>query len=156
MKGVQTGGDGYTTIISISDWISFSPSGYRIQRKLYVMMWKNLVQHCTPLWCSASLQLSLSTVYRLSLTLICPAWIIRRSERAPHFTHNNLISLPLAQGQNRGETRRVLKAGGLITWWWGVCVCVCVCVCIRGPSYVEVPRYLSFLVIKFREAFKAY
>lgn len=125
---VQAGGHGYASLISISDWISLSPSGYMIQRKLYVMMWKNLVQYCnpstpTPPWCSMSLQLSLSAVYHLSLTLICPAWIVRRSERAPYFTHNYLISQPLAQDQNRGEARRVPKAGAPITWW---CVYVCV------------------------------
>lgn len=102
-----------------------------------------------PPWCSMSLQLYLSAVYHLSLTLICPAWIVRRSERAPYFTHNYLISQPLAQDQNRGEAQRVLKAGAPITWW-------CVYVCVRALCCIEAVGYLSYLVNKCRVALRSW
>lgn len=40
-----------------------------------------------------------------------------RHERSAHFTHNNLISQPLAWGQSWGQAPSALEAGDPITWW---------------------------------------
>lgn len=72
----QTGGDGYTSMISISDWITFPP-----HRKLYA-------EEFSPVLCPPVSYLSAPSI--VCLTLICPACIIGRSQRSPYFTHNNL------------------------------------------------------------------
>lgn len=58
---------------------------------------------------------------------------MRGSQRSAHFTHNNLISQPLAWGQNWGQARSARKAGGPITWWW---VCMCMCMRVWGAFSV--------------------
>lgn len=88
----------YASVISISGWIS-TPSG--VVLTLFFFNEEECSAVCCALTFSLTHRPAISHHHLSSASaLICPACIMRGSQRSAHFTHNNLISQPLAWSQN--------------------------------------------------------